>query len=270
MIRALYTAASGMTTQQNNVDVISNNIANVNTVGYKKESASFKSLLYQNLEVPKSPESSSRPESLQVGHGVKLGSITRDFSTGSLQETGNSLDLAIQGDGFFAVQKGDETMYTKDGSFKASIIDDSSYALVSSSGEPLISVDNEPIIIDSLINAKELTISSDGKITYLDDESDIPIEVAQIQLVQFSNVEGLDAAGGNLFKKTSASGEPILELDSDLTKSEIKTGYLETSNVDVAQEMVNLIMAQRAYEMNSTAIKTADTMMQQANELKRV
>lgn len=269
MVRALYTAASGMTAQQTKVDTITNNIANVNTVGYKKENASFKSLLYQNINVPQSPDAITRPESLQVGHGVRLGAITKDFSTGSLEETGNLFDLAIIGEGFFSVLKGEEVQYTKDGSFNLSLVDESTYAIVTSTGEPLLSTDGEPILIDSTIPAEDITIQDNGMIVYLDPELGVTMDIAQIQVVQFPNVEGLEATGNNLYRMSVASGEPLLEVENEIKQSQIKSGWLETSNVNIAEEMVNLIMAQRAYEMNSTAIKTADTMMQQANELKR-
>lgn len=269
MMRALWTAASGMTSQQLNVDTISNNMANVNTNGYKKETATFKSLLYQNMAQPNI--TGTTPTQLQVGHGVRVGSIIRDFSMGALQQTENPLDMAIEGDGFFAVRDGEsDELYTRDGSFRVAPTEDGN-AIVTSDGHPLLSIDDEPIVIDSSVKIEDLLIGADGIISYMDTEMNTPIEVAQIKLVQFSNKAGLEATGSNLFAATASSGEPILEVDMDdeTSKSGIRTGFLEGSNVNIANEMVNLIVAQRAYEINSTAIKTADTMLQQANELKR-
>lgn len=270
MIRGLYTAASGMTAQQLNVDTISNNIANVNTVGFKKESVNFKSLMYETMQGNSLEGETVKPAPMQVGHGVRLGSISRNYEVGSLMETGNPTDISINGKGFFAISNTEDTeAYTKDGSFRLSKTEDGTVALVSSDGHPILSTDDEPIIIDSSISVNDLEISSTGNISYLDEDG-TKIDVANLKIVQFANVEGLEGIGNNLYKATTASGEPLLELDSDgLVKSELKTGFLEGSNVNIADEMVKLIVAQRSYELNSTTIKTVDTMMQQANELKR-
>lgn len=268
MIRALWTAASGMTSQQTNVDTISNNLANVNTVGYKKETANFKSLLYTKMET--AAGNNQAPTAMQVGHGVRVASSSRMFTQGNTQTTGNATDMAIEGKGFFTVMQDDEYMYTRDGSFRFSIVDDGNYALVTSDGHPVMSIDEEPIIIDSTIGTDKLIIGQDGSIYYMDEEANIRMDIAQLRVVQFSNTEGLEAGGSNLFVETAASGPARVEAEEDmLSRSIIKAGVLESSNVDVANEMVNLIVAQRAYEMNSTAIKAADTMLQQANELKR-
>lgn len=272
MVRGLWTAASGMTSQQVNVDTISNNLANVNTAGYKKEAANFKSLLYSNMEKNVMPGEQAEPAPMQVGHGVRLGSITRDFGMGSLQQTDNKTDLALVGNGFFSISTGEETeAYTKDGSFRLSVIEGDSYALVTTDGNPVLSVDGEPILIDSSMKMDDITITPAGVVTHLDREANLITDIAQLKIVQFANVEGLEATGSNMFISTPASGEPLIEGEDDgLMRSEVRSGYLEGSNVNVADEMVKLIVAQRAYEMNSTAIKTVDTMLQQANELKRV
>ena len=268
MIRALWTAASGMTSQQTNVDTISNNLANVNTVGYKKETANFKSLLYTKMETPAG--NNGAPTAMQVGHGVRVASSSRMFTQGNIQTTGNATDMAIEGKGFFTVMQDDEYKYTRDGSFRLSMVDDGSYALVTSDGHPVLSTDEEPIIVDSTIGPDKLIIGQDGSIYYMDEEANMRMDIAQLRVVQFSNTEGLEASGSNLFVETAASGPARVEAEEDmLSRSTIKAGVLEGSNVDVANEMVNLIVAQRAYEMNSTAIKAADTMLQQANELKR-
>ena len=269
MVRALYTAASGMTAQQLNVDTISNNLANVNTVGYKKETTNFKSLLYTNLRGPEEEVTDTTASANQVGHGVRALANSRNYSAGTLQQTENATDIAIVGDGFFAIDNDGEELYTRDGSFRFSMIEDEgSYALVTSDGYPVLSTEDESILVGNEVSIDDLVISQDGNVYYLDEEG-IRMDVAQIKIVQFTNRAGLEAAGSNLYQATPASGEALLEADEDtLSKSSIRTGYLEGSNVQIAEEMVNLIIAQRAYEINSTAIKTADDMMQQANQLK--
>ncbi len=269
MVRALWTAASGMTSQQLTVDTIANNLANVNTVGYKRESTNFKSLLYQNLTGP--TDEPNRPEPMQVGHGVRAVGNSRNYSMGILQQTDNPTDVAIEGKGFFTVLKGEQVAYTRDGSFKISMTEDGTYAFVTSDGDPVLSTDGEPIIMDSTIPVDAIVISADGSVDYMDEATNTLINLAQLNIVQFPNVNGLEAIGSNLFIETPASGVPLSEAENeDLEKSKLKTGYLEGSNVQVADEMVKLIVAQRAYELNSTTIKTVDSMMQQANELKRV
>lgn len=270
-MRALWTAASGMTTQQLNVDTISNNLANVNTAGYKKETANFKSLLYQNMEQANVPGGTQAPVPMQVGHGVRAGGITRSYAQGILTETDNPTSFAIEGRGFFAIDNNGENTYTRDGNFRLSLTDAGMYALVTTDGHPVLSVENEPILIEQEIGVDQLQFDMTGNVSYTEKETGTKIDIGQLQIVQFANVEGLEAIGANLYKQTAASGEALLEAETDgLTKSTIRSGRLEGSNVQVAEEMVNLIVAQRAYELNSTAIKTADTMMQQANELKRV
>jgi flagellar basal-body rod protein FlgG len=269
MIRGLWTAASGMTSQQLNVDTISNNLANVNTTGYKKETTNFKSLLYQTMETA-NVAGAQAPTSMQVGHGVRALANSRNYSAGTLQETGNRTDMAIEGNGFFSVLRGEQETYTKDGSFRIAITDGGSYALVTSDGNPVLSAEDETILIGQEIPVDKLMIGKDGAVYYTDEETNMRMDIAQLKIVQFANVEGLEAIGSNLYIGTPASGEPLIEGDADgLVRSSIKTGWLEGSNVQVAEEMVRLIVAQRAYELNSTAIKTVDTMLQQANELKR-
>ena len=271
MVRALYTAASGMTAQQLNVDTISNNLANVNTVGYKKETTNFKSLLYTNLRGPESEAvKETTPSINQVGHGVRALANSRNYSSGTLQQTDNATDMAIVGNGFFAIDNDGEELYTRDGSFRFAMLEDGgSYALVTSDGYTVLSTEDESIIIGNEVSTEDLVIGKDGTVYYLDEDG-IRMDVAQIKIVQFANREGLEATGNNLYKSTAASGEPMVEGDDDtLTRSTLRTGYLEGSNVQLAEEMVNLIIAQRAYEVNSTAIQTADDMMKQANQLKQ-
>lgn len=270
MVRALWTAASGMTSQQLNVDTISNNLANVNTAGYKKETVSFKSLLYERMAEPNVP-AVQRPGALQVGHGVRVGAMSKIYTQGTLQQTGTPTDLAIQGDGFFSVLDDETVAYTRDGSFRFAMVDQETYALVTSDGYPVLSAEGEAIVVDTTVPVDALTIGQEGSIYYTEAETGLRVDVAQLAVVQFSNVEGLESTGSNLYIETLASGPARLETeDETVMRSTIKSGYLEGSNVQVADEMVNLIVAQRAYELNSTAIKTVDTMLQQANELKRV
>ena len=271
MVRALYTAATGMNAQQLNVDTISNNLANVNTVGYKKETTNFKSLLYTNLKGPKDEAVTADSTSInQVGHGVRALSNSRNYTSGTPTATENPNDLLIVGNGFFAIDNGGEEVYTRDGSFRFSMLEDGgSYALVTADGYPVLSTDDESIIVGSEVATDKLKIDQGGAVFYIDEEGN-RMDVAQIKLVQFTNRAGLEAAGSNFYRATPASGEPLVEADEDdLVKSEIRTGFLESSNVHLAEEMVNLIIAQRAYEVNSTAIKTADDMMKQANQLKQ-
>ena len=271
MVRALYTAASGMTAQQLNVDTIANNLSNVNTTGYKKETTNFKSLLYTNLRGPETEAvTENTPSVNQVGHGVRALANSRNYSSGTLQETGNKTDLAIVGNGFIAIDNGTEEVYTRDGSLRFSMIEEEgSYALVTAEGHPVLSTEDESILVGSEVPTEKLTISEDGAVYYLDDEG-LRVDIAQIKVVQFTNRAGLEATGGNLYKATAASGEPLVEGEDDtLVRSTLRSGYLEGSNVQLAEEMVNLIIAQRAYEVNSTAIQTADDMMKQANQLKQ-
>lgn len=273
MMRALWTAASGMTSQQLSVDTISNNLANVNTNGYKKETAEFKSLLYQTMQRADAPGAGGpgRPGNLQVGHGVRPVAVNRNFSTGVLQQTGNPTDLAIEGNGFFAIDQRDgQEAYSKDGSFRVARTEDDGYVLVTSDGYPVLTVDDEPLEIAGDVDMNRIMVTQDAIVSYMDSETDEQIELGQLKIVQFSNVGGLEAIGSNLYITTPASGEALLEADGEVAlESIIRQSFLEGTNVQVAEEMVKLIVAQRAYELNSTAIKTADSMLQEANQLKR-
>ncbi len=271
MMRSLWTAASGMTAQQLNVDTISNNIANVNTTGYKKERLEFKSLLYQTMERASLDESDDgKPVNLQVGHGVMPIVSSRIFTNGSMERTENPLDFYLQGDGFFVIDRGDNDIaYTKDGSFKLSIVDGEPN-LVTSEGYAVLDIDGEPITFPEDTSVDDLSIDSLGNITYIDEDGETQDLGIRFDIVQFPNVQGLEAIGNNLYITTPASGEAIQESGGDITNvSYIIQKYLEMTNVNVADEMVNLIVAQRAYELNSKAIQTSDDMLQQANNLKR-
>lgn len=270
MMRSLWTAASGMISQQTNVDTISNNLANINTTGYKKESAEFKSLLYQTIqEQAYDNNGDPKPSGIQVGLGVRNSAITSQYTQGTLLETGNDLDLAVSGKGFFMVRMQDgSTAYTRNGSFQLSNGFDG-LTLATSDGNPVLDTLGEPIVIEDTYNASELMINEVGELLYPDDSGNfLPIGI-QIGLAQFNNPSGLKKMSGSLLAQTEASGAARLESEEDaLQKSKIMQGYLEGSNVQAVDEMVNLIVAQRAYEMNSKIITASDEMMQQANNLR--
>jgi flagellar basal-body rod protein FlgG len=272
MMRSLWTAGSGMTAQQLNVDVISNNLANVNTNGYKKESAEFKDLLYQTMDRAYVLNGTGKPVNLQVGHGTYVSATARDFGAGNLVNTGNPVDMAIDGAAFFSVQGPNGlNMFTKDGSFKATLTDQG-VMLTTSDGLPILDDSGNQINIPSGVDLSKLSISPEGNISYQETGSDgLPTSVDQGQkvgLFKFANVQGLESIGGDLYVPTSASGTPTLDSDSG-TKSVLKQGFLESSNVQVVEEMVKLIVAQRAYEVNSKAIQSSDEMLGMANNLKR-
>jgi flagellar basal-body rod protein FlgG len=275
MVRSLWTAATGMNAQQTNVDTISNNLANVNTTGYKAQGAQFKTLLYQELQsVTTTQNGDPKPTNSQVGLGTRTSSINQFFSQGSFQENANPAALAISGDGFFGIQGNDENtiLYTRNGNFTWALDGEGGgLVLTNAEGNKVLNSNGEEITVDGNYVASRITISGDGMI-YYPNEQGVPEEIGgPIGLWQFSNREGLQRVGGVAWQQTAASGEPISEYENadNLKRSEIVQGYLEGSNVNVATEMVNLIVAQRAYEMNSTAIQTTDEMMQTANSLKR-
>lgn len=266
MIRALYTASSGMKAMQYNIDTISNNLANVNTYAYKKERAEFEDLLYVTMERAYVLENQGRPVNLQVGHGAVIRSISRDFTEGSLIQTENKLDFAIVGDGFFSVLHPNQNIYyTRDGSFKLSVTDEGNM-LATADGYPVLDENGEPIYFDYPLD--QMVISERGEISYVDEDGLVVPTGQRIGIFKFNNPQGLEAVGGNLYAENTASGFAVL--DEELGEpSTLKQGYLEASNVQVVEEMVNLITAQRAYELNSKAITTADEMMSIANNLKR-
>jgi len=270
MLRSLWTAASGMKTQQMYVDSISNNLANVNTVGFKKENMEFKSLLYATLrEAGVDENGNGEPVSLQVGHGVRAVANVKSFTQGSLQQTGNPLDFAIDGEGFFVIQDiNGEQIYTKDGSFKLSILEDT-VRLTTADGYPVLNTDGEPIEFEGNFMPDKLVVDTMGQVGYMTDEGVEDLGMT-MGIVQFRNAAGLDAIGGNYYKTTSASGEALFEVDDEeLEQSKIMQRSLEASNVQVVDEMVKMIIAQRAYELSSKAIQTSDDMLGLANNLKR-
>lgn len=272
MMRSLWSAASGMTSQQTAVDTIANNLANVNTVGYKNEKAEFKTLLYQTLQTrTTSANGEEKPIPAQVGLGTRVASITSSFKQGSMLASESDTAFAIDGDGFFAVRGADgNTYYTRNGDFKLSVNADSSLTLVTSDGYAVLDSNGNPINIPAGVNTSRLVISTDGQFGYQDAEGNYFSLNQQLGVFQFNNPAGFEKLSNSLLEVTDASGAPINEATANnIVRSNIRAGYLEGSNVQVADEMVNLIVAQRAYEMNSKAIQAADDMLGQANQLKR-
>ncbi len=249
-----------MQSQQTNLDVIANNLANVNTTGFKKVKAEFQDLLYQTTRAAGSQQGGGNelPGSLQIGQGSIPVATERIFTQGDLSQTGGNLDIAIQGQGFFQVQMPDGTLaYTRDGSFKTN----SQGQIVTSDGYP-VQGGFQPVPTGTT----NITISATGAITYTTPSG---VTSSQIQLSNFNNPGGLQAIGQNLYTETQASGTPLLGEPTQNGLGQLQQGYLELSNVSVVQEMVNLILAQRAYEVNSKAVQAADQMMQDSNNLPR-
>jgi len=260
MMRALSTAATGMQAQQLNVDTIANNLANVNTPSFKKTRARFQDLLYQDLRPAGHPSSLGPPAEMAVGHGTKVSSIDRQFRQGTTEETGNPLHMLIEGDGFFQILRPDnEIAYTRDGSFALS----SEGHLVTSDGYHL-----EPEIVIPE-GVAQLSVSPEGVVSAIFHDGGDEEELGQVELARFLNPAGLHSLGRSQYEPTPASGEAILGTPGVEGFGTILSGYLEGSNVEVVDEMVALISAQRAYEINSKAITTADEMLSTATQLVR-
>ena len=275
MVRALWAGATGMIAQQNNVDTIANNIANVNTIGYKTEVNEFKSLLYQTLQTrTTSANGENKPVGAQVGLGVRNAAITSQFTQGAFLASENEAALAINGDGFFAVRGEDQKIYyTRNGNFNWALGPNNTLALTNSDGLLVLNTQGNPITIpnNNQYYTSKIEVDAEGQLWYPDAQNNLQkIANMQVGTWQFQNPAGLEKQGDSLFAVTAASGPAINEATAPgLEKSEVRQGYIENSNVQVADEMVNLIIAQRAYEMNSKVIQASDTMMQEANELRR-
>ena len=262
MIRAMRTAASGMYAQKLNVDNITNNLANVNTTGFKKSKIEFQDVLYQVLRMAgaTSQEGAWVPVELQIGYGSRAVASQRIFTQGDLTQTNSPLDVAIDGDGFIQIDLPDGTQgYTRDGALKIS----SEGEIVTSDGYLLSSA----ITIPS--EAEDISIGVDGTVSVLNAGDTEVSDVGQMMLVKFLNPAGLSSIGRNLYVQTTASGDPVEGVAGQEGLGQIRQGFLELSNVETVEEMVNLIIAQRAYEINSKAIQTSDEMNQIANNLKR-
>lgn len=260
MIRSLWISKTGLDAQQTQMDVISNNLANVSTSGFKRSRAVFEDLLYQTLRQPgaQSSQQTQLPSGLQIGTGVRPVATERIFTQGNLQQTGNAKDVAIQGDGFFQVLLPDgTTAYTRDGSFQS----DSQGQLVTSSGYPV-----QPAITIPA-NALSITVGSDGTVSVTQSGSVQPTQVGTLQLATFINPAGLESRGENLYIETAGSGNPNTNTPGTNGAGTLAQGYVETSNVNVVEELVNMIQTQRAYEINSKAITTSDQMLQRLTQL---
>jgi flagellar basal-body rod protein FlgG len=265
MFRALSTAALGMSAQQKSVDNIANNLANVGTTGFKRSTIAFQDLFYERIASSKHGAAGNRisndsPE-LEIGHGSRPVATIRNFMQGPISETGNALDLAINGSGFFQVEMPDGTIaYSRDGNFTR----DATGLLVNNSGLPLADQ------IEIPADATAIEISQDGVVkARIAGDSSTEVELGQIEIAKFVNTSGLEALGGNLYAETESSGVPFFGLPGTDGFGSIEQGYLEQSNVDVVNEMVRLIEAQRAYETNSKMVQTAEDMMSVTNSIKR-
>ena len=261
MMRALYTSATGMIAQQFHMDVVANNLANVNTVGFKKSRADFQDLLYQTIRPAGAAvsEGAQAPAPLEVGLGVRPVTTVAQFSTGAFQQTGNNLDVAIEGTGFFKIQTPSGVAYTRDGSFKL----DGQGALVNSDGYKLVPDIRIPD------GGQQISIGKDGTVSAIPPGQSEPTVVGQITLARFTNPAGLSHLGGNAFAPSPASGAPVEGTPGAEGLGGLAQGSLEMSNVQIVEEMVNMITAQRAYEVNSKSIQAADDMLQTANNLRR-
>lgn len=271
MVRSLWTAATGMIAQQTNIDTIANNLSNVNTQGYKTQVNEFKSLLYQTLQTKTtSANGEQKPVGSQVGLGVRNSAITTIMKQGNMLASESDTAFAIDGKGFFAVRGDDgNTYYTRNGNFQFTLASTGNM-LATSDGLPVLSTTGQPIILNQDYILSRVTVTKDGQLCYPDaNNNPQPIGIT-IGVFQFNNPNGLERMGDTLFGQTAASGQPINEATSNnVEKSNVIQKYLEGSNVQVVDEMVNMIVAQRAYELNSKAITASDEMLQQANNLRR-
>lgn len=260
MIRSLWTAKTGMEAQQLQLDTISHNLANVATNGFKRSHAIFEDLIYQNMRQSgaNSTEQTQLPTGLQVGLGVRPVATSRIYSQGNLQQTTNNLDLAIKGNGFFQVQQPDgTTAYTRDGSFQL----DANGQIVTNNGYTLLPGITIPA------NAQSVTIGNDGTVSVLVPGNVAPQTVGQVQLANFINPAGLDPKGQNLFMETASSGTANAGAPNANGLGALQQGFVETSNVNVVEELVSMIQTQRAYELNSKAVKTSDEMLQKLAQI---
>ena len=262
MIRSLWTSATGMQAQELNIDVIANNLANVNTSGFKKSRAEFQDLLYENMRPAGAASSADTtiPTGVQLGHGTRPAAVQKLFGQGDFQNTENQLDWAIEGDGFFQIElPNGDTSYSRCGEFKL----DADGRIVNADGFLLVPQMTVPP------DTVSITVGMDGTVSVIQADDPVPNEIGTIQLARFVNPAGLRSLGKNLFVPTEASGDEIVGTPGENGFGTIAQGFLEMSNVSVVDEMVNMITAQRAYETNSKVIQTSDDMLQMANNLKR-
>ncbi len=262
MIRSLWTAATGMQAQELNIDVIANNLANVNTSGFKKSRAEFQDLLYESLRSAGAASSADTtiPTGIQLGHGTRASAVQKIFTQGDFENSQNELDWAIEGDGFFQIElPNGDTSYSRCGEFKL----DADGRIVNADGFPLV----PQLTIPS--DTISITVGMDGTVSVIQAGDSTPSEIGTLQLARFVNAAGLRSLGKNLFVPTEGSGDEIIGTPGEDGLGSIAQGFLEMSNVSVVDEMVGMITAQRAYETNSKVIQTSDEMLQMANNLKR-
>jgi len=260
MINALRTAATGMEAQQTRINSISNDLANVNTPGYKKSRAAFEDLYYDQVKLPGALNDAAEetPNGIQIGHGTRLTSVSKIFTNGTTNNTGNSLDLAIEGQGFFVMvdSNGDE-VYTRNGTFQANkdgeVVNQAGLVL-----EPSITLPT---------NIVSLNVAADGTVSAVTSDNEVAQELGSIEVAMFANPAGLQYVGGNLYKASGASGEVVKVAPGEDGSGKVAQGFLENSNVDIGESLITMIVAQRSYEANSKVIEAADRMMQQANNL---
>lgn len=266
MLRALYTSATGMKAQELLIDNTANNLANVNTHGFRKSHMDFADLVYTTMRQPGTAVSSQQvsPTGLQIGNGVRAVATTKNFTQGTMEQTGNPLDVAIEGDGFFQLQHPNgEFRYSRAGNFR---VDGQSGQLVNADGYIL----SPAVTVNQGIDISKISIGSDGRVQGIQSGSDgDPVDLGQIQVVTFLNAAGLSSEGSNLFASTPASGAPVQGNAGDAGFGLIRQGLLETSNVEVVTELISLISAQRAYEINSRAIRAGDEMLSTSVDIVR-
>lgn len=271
MVRSLWTAATGMIAQQVNLDTIANNLSNVNTAGYKTQVNEFKSLLYQTLQTRTTTANGDlKPGSAQVGLGVRNSAITSIFTTGNMLASDREASFALDGKGFFAVRGSDgNTYYTRNGNFQFTLGTNGNM-LANSDGLPVLDSAGNPIILNEQYILSRVTVNQNGELCYPDENENLQPMGITIGVYQFNNPNGLERLASSLYAQSAASGQPINEATNlNVERTKVIQGYLEGSNVQVADEMVNMIVAQRAYELNSKAIQASDEMLQQANNLRR-
>lgn len=259
MYKALKTAASGMRAQQRKIDVTSNNIANANTTGFKSSRAEFQELLYEKTRRAGDPETGGAPTNTEVGSGVRVSSTQKNFAQGNLEQTENPLDVAIEGSGFFkVVDQNGQPAYTRVGAFRM----DAKGHLVTGDGHQL----DPPVVIPS--DAKSVSIRRDGRVSVVMPDDPVEVEIGRLELATFSNPAGLESLGRGLFGETVASGTANVAVPGESGVGALSQGYLETSNVEVTEEMISMIVSQRSYELNSKVIRTADEMLQSTTNIR--
>ncbi|MFK7962749.1 MAG: flagellar basal-body rod protein FlgG [Burkholderiaceae bacterium] len=260
MFRSLWIAKTGLNAQQTQLDAISHNLANVSTTGFKRSHAQFEDLLYQNIRQAggQTTQQTTLPTGLQLGTGVRPVATSRIFTQGGLQESGNPLDMAISGNGFFPLALPDgSTGYTRDGSFRV----DGQGQVVNANGYPI----SPPMVVPA--DTEKITVGKDGTVTAIVIGNPVPVQLGQVQLAVFANPAGLDPKGQNMYAETGASGNPVIATPGLIGAGTINQGFVETSNVNVVEELVAMIQTQRAYEINSKAISTSDQMLARLSQL---